>query len=580
MSAIEADNEPASSSSSATRKVLVQTLSIKDEYISTEDIETVRTVCKIVGTRAARLSATAIAATMIQTGNVQSTGPQDQGVKVGVDGSVIEFYPRKSSTRIRAAHLIESELTLRLFTVSLPHMQTLRSVSEALCASSSAKRARSVSRLVSPRTEVVWEVSTRQPKQMTRTCERERDLISDHFLPEQLLLEPCKPPSRPPAATVSSEYSLAKSMTSRDVVLHLLTPSLDRALSHCLHAGPDAKTCRTQLQTKKSFLDLDKAVEGALDDTLLPVTELDAEILLGAAGVERSQRSGAVLCAMVALGDVVLQGLWIFGVVVNLVGHLLPRDGSAAREVARVGRLWIVERGYVDASHIAHVAEGPEGLDRHLAIAIGSARFVQLPRLGRRSVDGLLRGDRMDDGTVDLRRVDGGGVKAGLVLLEEGPDGLFGERLGDEIGEGRVEGAEEGGCDGLPVLVRVGVVALLDAAERIEDGGEGRGDDDTLELRLAAGLDGGLFGLERGLEHVARHVGGRLDDVLLVVLSLEHVGRGDVDDIVLALDSLIESSRTCEPTKPDTPVRRTRGPCEESTDDMAAESSTMVAVRE
>ncbi len=101
------DNEPASSSSSATRKVLVQTLSIKDEYISTEDIETVRTVCKIVGTRAARLSATAIAATMIQTGNVQSTGPQDQGVKVGVDGSVIEFYPRKSSTRIRL-HILSS----------------------------------------------------------------------------------------------------------------------------------------------------------------------------------------------------------------------------------------------------------------------------------------------------------------------------------------------------------------------------------------------------------------------------------------------------------------------------------------
>ncbi|GAC72095.1 hypothetical protein PANT_6d00069 [Moesziomyces antarcticus T-34] len=214
MSAIEADNEPASSSSSATRKVLVQTLSIKDEYISTEDIETVRTVCKIVGTRAARLSATAIAATMIQTGNVQSTGPQDQGVKVGVDGSVIEFYPRKSSTRIRAAHLIESELTLRLFTVSLPHMQTLRSVSEALCASSSAKRARSVSRLVSPRTEVVWEVSTRQPKQMTRTCERERDLTSDHFLPEQLLLEPCKPPSRPPAATVSKLSSKRKNVTA------------------------------------------------------------------------------------------------------------------------------------------------------------------------------------------------------------------------------------------------------------------------------------------------------------------------------------------------------------------------------
>ncbi|PWY97630.1 hypothetical protein BCV70DRAFT_48525 [Testicularia cyperi] len=93
MSAIEADEEPASSPTSATRKVLVQEMKIKEDYISAEDIETVRTICQVVGTRAARLSAVAIAATMMQTGHHQSTGPDDKGVKVGMDGSVIEFYP-------------------------------------------------------------------------------------------------------------------------------------------------------------------------------------------------------------------------------------------------------------------------------------------------------------------------------------------------------------------------------------------------------------------------------------------------------------------------------------------------------
>ena len=93
MSAIEGDKTDAASPDSPTRKVLVQTLKINDEHVSAEDIETVRAVCKIVGTRAARLSAVAIAATMVQTGNVQSTGPNDDGVKVGMDGSVIEYYP-------------------------------------------------------------------------------------------------------------------------------------------------------------------------------------------------------------------------------------------------------------------------------------------------------------------------------------------------------------------------------------------------------------------------------------------------------------------------------------------------------
>ncbi|SNX85477.1 probable glucokinase [Melanopsichium pennsylvanicum] len=93
MSAVEADKSDPASPDSPTRKVLVQTLKVQEEHISAEDVETVRKVCQIVGTRAARLSAVAIAATMVQTGNVQSNGPNDEGVKVGMDGSVIEYYP-------------------------------------------------------------------------------------------------------------------------------------------------------------------------------------------------------------------------------------------------------------------------------------------------------------------------------------------------------------------------------------------------------------------------------------------------------------------------------------------------------
>ena len=91
MSAVEGDDKPASAPDSATRKVLVETMRIADKHISTEDIETVRQVCAMVGTRAARLSAVPISATLVQVGKVQG----DEDIKVGVDGSVIEFYPRK-----------------------------------------------------------------------------------------------------------------------------------------------------------------------------------------------------------------------------------------------------------------------------------------------------------------------------------------------------------------------------------------------------------------------------------------------------------------------------------------------------
>jgi hexokinase len=58
----------------------------------------VHRVCELVGTRAARLSATALAAVVEQTGNDKTT----KNLHVGVDGTVIEMYPHFDK-RVREA---------------------------------------------------------------------------------------------------------------------------------------------------------------------------------------------------------------------------------------------------------------------------------------------------------------------------------------------------------------------------------------------------------------------------------------------------------------------------------------------
>ncbi|KAL9937234.1 hypothetical protein V8E36_003646 [Tilletia maclaganii] len=114
MSTIVADKSLPHERDSATRKVLVETMGISDQYVQQEDVAAVRRVCAIVGRRAARLSAVAIAAVLLHTGFADSPKiptelrreragwpPQDGGVTVGpdgevhigVDGSVVEHYP-------------------------------------------------------------------------------------------------------------------------------------------------------------------------------------------------------------------------------------------------------------------------------------------------------------------------------------------------------------------------------------------------------------------------------------------------------------------------------------------------------
>lgn len=97
MSAIMEDSSSSSEPNSATRKVLEETMKIKKEYIEEQDVEAVKRVCDIVGKRAARLSAVAVAAVL-----QHRLGDKVEPVNVGVDGSVIEFLPQFTS-RMREA---------------------------------------------------------------------------------------------------------------------------------------------------------------------------------------------------------------------------------------------------------------------------------------------------------------------------------------------------------------------------------------------------------------------------------------------------------------------------------------------
>lgn len=94
MSALEASSLPNSESAAdpiaAIRKAITKDLGIADSLVSDADCVAVARVSEIVGTRGCRLSACALAATIKQTGNDVS----DKTVKFGLDGSLVEFYPR------------------------------------------------------------------------------------------------------------------------------------------------------------------------------------------------------------------------------------------------------------------------------------------------------------------------------------------------------------------------------------------------------------------------------------------------------------------------------------------------------
>ncbi|KAB8337099.1 hypothetical protein FH972_021403 [Carpinus fangiana] len=80
-----------------TRQALAKDLSINAASI--EDAEAVKVISTAVGKRAARLSAVAIGAIVVASGKLEkSTGnEEDDVIDVGVDGSLVEFYPHFES---------------------------------------------------------------------------------------------------------------------------------------------------------------------------------------------------------------------------------------------------------------------------------------------------------------------------------------------------------------------------------------------------------------------------------------------------------------------------------------------------
>ncbi|KAL6721953.1 glucokinase [Lecanora helva] len=89
LSIVRADS---SSSLQAVRQTLSRDLSI--EAASVEDAEAVKILVDSIGKRAARLSAVALSGVIISTGHhISKGGGEDDIVDVGVDGSLVEFYP-------------------------------------------------------------------------------------------------------------------------------------------------------------------------------------------------------------------------------------------------------------------------------------------------------------------------------------------------------------------------------------------------------------------------------------------------------------------------------------------------------
>ncbi|OAX43092.1 hypothetical protein K503DRAFT_709312 [Rhizopogon vinicolor AM-OR11-026] len=122
--------------------VLAKRLELSPPDISLADADIVRQACTLIASRAARLSATAVAAILVHTGRARlwdqgeqsSAGLKDEGkrIGVGVDGSLVEFYPN-FQTKLRASlrMLIGPEVESR---VDIGMAKDGSGVGAALCA--------------------------------------------------------------------------------------------------------------------------------------------------------------------------------------------------------------------------------------------------------------------------------------------------------------------------------------------------------------------------------------------------------------------------------------------------------------
>nr|VWP00683.1 Zn(2)-C6 fungal-type domain-containing protein [Ganoderma boninense] len=85
------------------REVIIQRLSLPSEDVSLRDAAIVRWAASLVANRAAKLSACAVAAVLVQTGRAKLGGgfsTNEEKIGVGVDGSLIQHYPN-FNTRLR-----------------------------------------------------------------------------------------------------------------------------------------------------------------------------------------------------------------------------------------------------------------------------------------------------------------------------------------------------------------------------------------------------------------------------------------------------------------------------------------------
>lgn len=128
----------------------------------------------------------------------------------------------------------------------------------------------------------------------------------------------------------------------------------------------------------------------------------------------------------------------------------------------------------------------------------------------------------MDGRAVDHRRADGRDVEGRPLRLDEVEGRLFREGFAGAVGGRAVGGLGRLVCHRVPVCFGVGV-AWPGALVEVQDGGEGRGDDDAFHVRVV-GVD--------GAEDLRRAVDGWVEEVALVVLDLGLEGRGGVDDLV------------------------------------------------
>ncbi|KAJ6627457.1 hypothetical protein B0H10DRAFT_2210381 [Mycena sp. CBHHK59/15] len=105
------------------RAVLVKEISLKDDEVSLRDAAIVRWASSMVARRAALLSGVAVATVLIQTGRAVFPGKEgkpskmEPKISVGVDGSLIQFYPHfeevlRESLRIVVGEEVEKRVDI------------------------------------------------------------------------------------------------------------------------------------------------------------------------------------------------------------------------------------------------------------------------------------------------------------------------------------------------------------------------------------------------------------------------------------------------------------------------------------